>query len=351
MIRGQTNQVAAGQVISLNGTPFPGPVTVYVTVDGGTQAIGTVGGGLCAAEGNGLFTYRPSAAETDGASVSFTFTGAGAVPATTTYDTLTPAQYRALQAAPPAPPGTRTYRDLIQAALQDLQIVGAGDTLSADDAQLGVERLNDWIDALALEGLTMPAVLQGSWPLVPGLTSYEIGDGLTGPGQIDRPKPVSPQAILNIGYFDMTVTPQSLIFFGGVLTNQTLSVMPQLTVTGPAPTSFYYTPTTGPTGRLFPFPVPMLPTLWGVIYLNDLLREVRLTDPVQLPAGYRRFFRSNLTVELAAAFEKPVPVAIARIAAESMARVKTANLRMSDLGFDPVIPGVHARGYDIRTDG
>ena len=347
MIRNSANQVAAGQVVSATtGAAFPGPVTVYVTVDGGTQAIGTVGGGLCAAEGNGLFTYRPSLAETNGASVSFTFTGAGAVPSTTTYDTLTPAQYQALRAAPPAPAGTRTYRDLIQAALQDLQIVGAGDTLSAEDAQLGLDRLNDWIDALALEGLTMPAIVRATWPLVPGTASYAVGVGAV----VDVPTPVSPQAIRDIGYYDTTGPTPVEILFGGVLTEASYVTVAQKGVAQPQPTAFWYDPTVTPTGTLYPVPVPTVSTLRGVIYAPGTLALVRLTDPVLLPSGYRRCVRANLTVELAAAFEKPVPPAIARIASESLMRVKAANLRMTDLGFDGAVPSVLLRGYDIRTD-
>jgi hypothetical protein len=243
-----------------------------------------------------------------------------------------------------------TYRDLIQAALQDLQIVAAGDTLSADDAQLGLDRLNDWIDALALEGLTIGSVRGTTWPLVPGLNSYTIGAGLSGPGTIPIPKPVSPQTIAQIGYYDTTLTPTQYILFGGVLTDQAALAERLPTLTAPVPTRFVYTPTLGSTGVLFPVPIPTATTLVGVIFTPSTLAAVQLPDPVALPPGYRRFVRSNLTMELAAAFEKPVPPAVARIAAESMARVKTANTRMSDLGFALGLPGVTPTGYDIRTD-
>jgi hypothetical protein len=57
-------------------------VTIYVTKDAGTQAIGTVGSGVCTHEGNGYHTYSPSQAETDGDLIAFTFIGTGAVPVT-----------------------------------------------------------------------------------------------------------------------------------------------------------------------------------------------------------------------------------------------------------------------------
>jgi hypothetical protein len=65
-----------------DGTAFTGAVTVYVTVDAGTQAVGSVGSGACTHEGNGFHTYAPSQAETNGDHVAFTFIGTGAVPVT-----------------------------------------------------------------------------------------------------------------------------------------------------------------------------------------------------------------------------------------------------------------------------
>jgi hypothetical protein len=239
-----------------------------------------------------------------------------------------------------------TYRDLIQASLQDLQIIGAGDLMSADDAQLGLDRLNDWIDALALEGLTMPSIVRATWPLAPGTASYAVGVGAV----VNVPTPVSPQDIADIGYYDATLPTPVEILFGGVLTTAAYVALAQKTLTQTQPTAFWYDPTVTPTGTLWVFPIPTAATLRGVIYAPGTLAEVLQTDVVALPAGYRRCLRSNLTVELAAAFEKPVPPSILRIASDSLMRIKAANLRMTDLGMGAAVPSVVLRGYDIRTD-
>jgi hypothetical protein len=80
--------VGAEMIVEIGGGPFAGTVTVYVTGDGGTQTIGSVGSGLCANEGNGYYTYRPAQAETDYTLVAFTFIGAGAIPVTTQIPTI-----------------------------------------------------------------------------------------------------------------------------------------------------------------------------------------------------------------------------------------------------------------------
>jgi hypothetical protein len=74
--------VGAHMVSATDGSAFTGSVTVYVTVDGGTQATGSVGSGACTHEGNGFHTYAPAQAETAGDHVAFTFIGSGAVPCT-----------------------------------------------------------------------------------------------------------------------------------------------------------------------------------------------------------------------------------------------------------------------------
>ena len=80
--------VGVQMVSSSDGTAFSGTVTVYVTVDNGTQTIGSVGSGVCAHKGNGLHNYAPSQAETNGNSIQFTFIGTGAIPQTIQFETL-----------------------------------------------------------------------------------------------------------------------------------------------------------------------------------------------------------------------------------------------------------------------
>lgn len=92
MIKNVAGQSVGAQMVdATTGAAFTAAVTVYVTGDAGIQAIGSVGAGLCTHEGNGLHTYRPSQAETNYDLAAFTFIGAGAVPATVQYSTVTAA--------------------------------------------------------------------------------------------------------------------------------------------------------------------------------------------------------------------------------------------------------------------
>lgn len=81
-----------------DGTPFTGTVTCYVTLDAGTQAIGTVGSGVCTHEGGGYHTYAPSQAETNGNLCAYQFRGTGAI--TTSVQVFTTAWAKSLANVP-----------------------------------------------------------------------------------------------------------------------------------------------------------------------------------------------------------------------------------------------------------
>ena len=83
MKKNVASQVIGAEMINATtGAAFTSTVTVYVTGDAGTQAIGSVGSGICTHEGNGFHTYAPAQAETNYDHVAFTFIGTGAIPAT-----------------------------------------------------------------------------------------------------------------------------------------------------------------------------------------------------------------------------------------------------------------------------
>lgn len=88
MKKNTSGQVIGAQIITIaDGSAFSGTVTVYLTLDDGTQTIGTQGSGITTHKGRGYHTYLPSQAETNGNFVSATFTGTGAYPVTISFPT------------------------------------------------------------------------------------------------------------------------------------------------------------------------------------------------------------------------------------------------------------------------
>ena len=74
--------IGVQMITAADGTAFTGTTTVYVTGDGGAQALGGTASGVCTSEGNGFHSYVPTQAETNYAHIGFTFIGSGAIPAT-----------------------------------------------------------------------------------------------------------------------------------------------------------------------------------------------------------------------------------------------------------------------------
>lgn len=110
MYRAFADQSIGAQLLNAaDGSAFTGTVTIYITGDAGTQAIGSVGGGICTHEGNGYHTYRPSVLETDFALIAFTFIGTGAIPTTIQVPTESAPVIPPSPPPPPPPPGIANF--------------------------------------------------------------------------------------------------------------------------------------------------------------------------------------------------------------------------------------------------
>jgi hypothetical protein len=238
-----------------------------------------------------------------------------------------------------------TVTQLCTAALSRLGIPGVGQTPRQEDLDLAFDRLNQWIDALALESLTVSRLLRTTWTLT-SATSYTIGTGAT----VNVARPVSPQAIKNCGYVDTSVTPNREYLFGPVLTEQAYQAIAQKTITATYPAQWYYDPSLT-TGTLKPWPVPTGSSLQGVVYTESAVSEFSaLSDTVSVAPGWKRFLINGLAVELAPEFGKELDPAIVMTAREAKSAIKRGNERLSDLTLDVALLVPNGR-YDITVDG
>jgi hypothetical protein len=347
VIRNKPNQVAGAQVIhALSGVGFDGPVICYVTGDGGTQTQGEVNGGIATHEGKGYYTYRPSADETNFATVAFTFEGVGGVTASTTYDTFTPAQERMLAGVTTAGLGAMTCRDLLTAALRRIGVVAQGITPQAETLQQALIAFNSYVDSLAANRMLLYGETRTTWALEPGKMTY-----LVGPGQdIDRARPVYLEqfgSVSPLRYIDTNneflETPLTL------LTEAQWRAVSMKGMTGTLPGSAYYDPTY-PFGTLHLWQTPTSASLMGVMYAPTAMGEYNYDDVVSLPPGYRRFLITNLAMELCAEFEREPPSTLPALAQQAKADVERANIVLRDMATDPVWSQGGAGVYNIYSD-
>jgi hypothetical protein len=220
-----------------------------------------------------------------------------------------------------------TVLDLITASVEELGIVAPGESCPAELATRGLARLNDWIDALALEPLTVTRIARTTWTLTTA-SSYTVGTG----ADVDVVRPVSATRIQSVGTVDTSTTPETEV------------VAPPLGETGyqrltgkdatGTPRRWYYEPTL-PTGTLRPYPIsdgsgPETGVLYSEVPIGEF---TGLTQTLTLPPGYRRFFRTNLALEVADLMDAQPSADLRRRAMESKAWVKRANIRPRDLSF------------------
>lgn len=351
MIRNTSGQSIGAQMVdATSGAAFVGTVTVYLTIDAGTQAIGSVSSGVCTAEGNGYYTYRPTATETDGDLIAFTFIGSGAIPATIQVATITAAQNSAISQSTAT--GAITVSKLLELAAKRVNILQAGESLTADDADDIFTYANIWLDSLAIDRLIIPYIARTTWTISATkgtlASPYTVGSG----GDINVTRPSLPNDI-RVRYQNIAVSP-TLELPLTLLTDRAWQAIPQKDLTSPLPTSAYYSPTyANNLGSLYLWFVPTQTSLQGVLYAPAQLGQFgSLSDTIVLPPGYKLFMQENLAVMFAATFRDNLPVdpLLVRSARESKQMIQMANVRMTDLSLDTAILPNHGGYYSIYSD-
>jgi len=336
MIRNQANQVVRVEMIDLAGNPYAGAATVYVTVDNNAQAIGSVGGGAAFLIGHGLYGYLPSAAETNGASCEYTFIGAGAPPASKTYDTLTPAQASALQSA--TGPGIRYVLAIITRALVGLNVYATNEPIKPADAQICLDWLNLILDDWAAE-------IQASYAAQ--FLTFTATGGL-------QPHTIGPSGTWTVAARPPTIDAITLILGSGLYRNIPVSMDPQwwahqTSVLTSTIVAAFYSPDE-PNGSLYFRGIPS-----GGESLRLMMRTtigpVGLTDVIVLPQGYASALTLTLQEAIAEPMHATLSSALIARAGKARARIFGNNLRIRPLSTSGLgLPGTR-RGtwWDYRT--
>jgi hypothetical protein len=188
-----------------------------------------------------------------------------------------------------------TVRDLISEALEELGVVQQGDTLSDNDADLGLRRYNRLLDGWNAQRQAVYADVFSTFTLTPALAPHTIGP---------------------TGTFVVTQRPVSIPDGGAglVLNSSTPNVrtpivvrdaawwasQPVKSLTSSYPTDLYYEPA-WPNGSLYFWPVPT--TAYQVeLWLRTVLAQVDLDTVFTMPPGYYRAHVLTLAEECGSAF-------------------------------------------------
>lgn len=247
--------------------------------------------------------------------------------------------------------GTGTQRitalKLITMALRLLQKCSATGTPSPEDAQLGLDILNQFVDDLRTHQAISIGLLRKTYPLVSGTKQYSIGEG----GDFDQvwPEDIELASIVP-NRDDDPITEIPITIIRTVSGFQSLA---QKDTTSPYPSAIFYDRNClEGLGLIDVYPVSTIDDADLILYTANVLGTFAdLTTEYQFKPGYVRMLRTNLIVELAAEFDVEAPATIQKIAVSSLANAKRANFRPEPAQLDSAMPGMGRNGtnFNVRT--
>lgn len=239
----------------------------------------------------------------------------------------------------PIPGLSQSALDIIKSALRLVNVLGSGANPTASEAEDALAILNQMIDAWQIDRLMIYTVNRlaldingNAFTLQSGKQSYSVGVG----GLFNTPRPARIDAISLI-YLSNAAQPLELPL--EPQTDEMWAAIPVKNVTGTIPTKFW-NDLNFPAMNLNFWPVPTQANQI-VLYAWQLLAFFpNLASKLQFPPGYLECLRYNLAVRLAAEFGvQQIPSTIPALANEAMAKVKSFNIPLIDLGMDSALTG------------
>lgn len=237
-----------------------------------------------------------------------------------------------------------TARDVCTSALQKLGVIYSSETMSARDSTVALDTLNERIDQMAAERLTIFSEAETTWSIVSGTGQYTIGSG----GDVSVTRPVY---INHINFRDTSTSPV-IEFPMSPLTDDEWAGLTPKTLESTYPRHYWYNPTYGANARgtLELWPVPTSSTLTGVLYAESAVAELSSLDTdITLPPGYRQYLTYQLALDLAPAFGAVVTREIEMQAAKAQEKIKRANVRMMDMQLDRGVLPERRYGWSIYS--
>lgn len=208
-----------------------------------------------------------------------------------------------------------TAQDIINSALRGLQVLSPDVTLTADEANGGLDALNLLLESLSIDSLMVHHITKEPFTLVPGQQSYTIGTG--GNFNTDRPIAIE-SATVTVNGSDYPIETVFAYDDWAAIRLKTL----QTTFT-----QYLYFDGTYPLGTINLYPVPSSATTLTLYSRKELTQFTSLTAPISLPPGYKRMLKYGLQIELAPEYQTTAGDDVKRLYIDAKAGIKRVNKR------------------------
>lgn len=228
-----------------------------------------------------------------------------------------------------------TARTLIKSALRKISVLGAGQSLAAEEAADALSALNAMLASWSVEGTMVFTETKENFSLVAGTDSYTIGTSQT----FNTSKPIDIVA----AYVRFSDTDYTL----DIIDQRQYASIADKDLSG-TPAQIYYD-NNYPTGRLYLWPVPsstMTLTLMSEKYLTGFST---LDTEYGMPPEYERAIVYNLAMEIAPEYEREASMSVMKIAGEAKANIKNMNSKNDNNAMVADIELIGAHSYNIYT--
>lgn len=195
-----------------------------------------------------------------------------------------------------------------------INILSVGETVSAEDADLGLSRLNTLLDSLRLESLFAYVTTETVFNLPANTTSRTIG-----PAQqinVARPTRIEAQSFSRLNGIDYPLRPISEPEYNAIaLKSLSLGIVPDVCqFDGAAPTGVvYFWPPTSGTVEIH------------MVTMTPLTEFADLTTDYTLPPGYQRYLEYGLALEIAPDFRAQPSPFVMGAASNAKRKIKRLN--------------------------
>lgn len=238
-----------------------------------------------------------------------------------------------------------TARSVITDACRELNVLGEGESLTAFQAALGLQRLQGQLDTWAAQRLTIAVQTRVTFTLPSGQNTRTIGVG----GQIAVVRPMFITACNYVipGTNPGVETPM------GEMDDDSYAALSIKDLTSPLPQQFYYNkeqPAGGVLGTLFFWPTVTqdvdlalyLPTAVGI--------PATLDSTLVGPPGYAEAFMYQLAIRLARPLGRAVSQDLMDQARDAFAVLKRPNVDPGLLGIDAALVPTWGGAYNVYSD-
>lgn len=206
-----------------------------------------------------------------------------------------------------------TIREIVEDALKNIEELGEGQSMTAQQGQDGLRSLVDMIDSWSIEAGMVHTETVETFTLTGNDNSYTIGSG----GDFNTTRPLRIiAATISDGGFSRNVKVIGAADYAARYDDDDVG----------EPDSVYYDGNS-PLGTLRFYPTPTMAYTVTLYTEKALTSYSSLNDALVAPQGWNRGLKSNLAIEIAPQYGKTPKQSLVNMAMESKRSIKNQNLQ------------------------